>query len=144
MNMIRWNPQRDMMSFKRQFDKLFRDWDEEAPTRTAFWKPAVDIFETKDSLVMKVELPGVSKEDVKIDLDNQILTISGERKFENEVKEEDYHRIERAYGQFQRSFTLPNKVDAERIEASYREGLLEVVLPKKEEAKPRQIEVNVK
>lgn len=144
MNMIRWNPQRDMMNFKRQFDRLFSDYDEEAPTRTSFWKPAVDIFETKDSLVMKVELPGVKKEDVKIDLDNNLLSISGERKFESEVKEEDYHRIERAYGQFQRSFTLPNKVDGERIEARYENGMLEVVLPKKEEAKPRQISIKAK
>jgi len=144
MSMIRWNPNRELANFRRSFGRLFNEWDDEAPTRTSFWKPAVDIFETKDSLVMKVELPGVNKEDVKIDLDNQILTLSGERKFDHEVKEDDYHRIERAYGQFQRSFTLPNKIDAERIEAHYRDGMLEVVLPKKEEAKPRQININVK
>lgn len=144
MSIIRWNPHRDMVNFKRQFDRLFSDWDDEAPTRQSFFKPAVDIFENEDSLVMNMELPGVNKEDVKVDLDNNLLTISGERKFDSEVKEENYHRIERAYGQFQRSFTLSNKVDGEKIKAKYNNGVLEVVLPKKEEAKPRQINIDVK
>jgi len=104
----------------------------------------VDIYETGESVVVKAELPGLTKEQVGIEVKDGVLTLKGERKVEKEVKEENYHRIERAYGTFQRSFSLPATVDQEKISAVLKEGVLEVTLPKKEQAKPKQINVSVK
>jgi HSP20 family protein len=106
------------------------------------WTPPVDILETEDELLLKMDVPGVSLEQVDIRLENETLTIKGERKFE-QPQGKGYHRIERAYGTFARSFTLPNTVDTERVKADYRAGVLTVVLPKKELAKPRSIKVDI-
>ena len=144
MTLMRWDPYRSLLGFKRNMDRIFSDYDDDAPTQTSTWSPAVDIFETKDNLVLRAELPGVDKKDVKINVENNILSISGERKFSDEIKRDDYHRVERTYGSFFRSFTLPTRVDNEKIEAGYRDGVLEISLPKKEESKPRQIEIKVK
>jgi HSP20 family protein len=144
MAITRWDPYRNLVSMKREFDRLFRDWDEETPTSASHWRPAVDIYEDENEIVLDVEVPGLKKEDIKINIENDVLTITGERKFERENKEDNFHRIERAYGSFYRSFTLPNKVDSGRIEAKYNDGVLKVSLPKREEAKPRQIDVKVK
>lgn len=108
------------------------------------WAPSVDILETENEMLLKADLPGVDMKDVDIQLENGTLTLRGERKFESEKKEGGYHRIERSYGSFARSFTLPETVDAEAVKADYKNGVLTVTLPKKELAKPRQIRVEVK
>jgi HSP20 family protein len=108
------------------------------------WVPACDIYETEKEIVLKAELPGLKKEDVFVSIENSVLTIRGERKFEEEVKKENFHRVERSYGEFLRSFTLPAFIDATKILAEFKDGLLMVTLPKREEAKPKQIEVKVK
>jgi HSP20 family protein len=107
------------------------------------WAPAVDIYEGQNELVAKVDLPGIDEKDIDIRLENNTLTIRGERKFEKSVKEENYLRIERAYGSFTRTFSLPNTVNTEGINASYTNGVLTVQLPKREESKPKQVKVNV-
>jgi HSP20 family protein len=110
----------------------------------AAWAPACDIFETDNEIVVKAELPEVKKEDVKVSVENNILTIHGERKFSEETKRENYHRLERSYGEFTRSFTLPSFVDTGKINAEFKDGMLRVTMPKREEAKPKQVEVKVK
>jgi HSP20 family protein len=107
------------------------------------WAPAVDIYETEHELVVKADLPDVNPQDLDIHVENNILTIRGERKFENKVKEENYLRVERAYGSFSRSFSLANSVNSEAIKADYQNGVLTLSIPKREEAKPKQIKVNV-
>jgi HSP20 family protein len=154
MSLIRWNPTRDLATFpsdmfslqremNRMFDSFFRGVDEPSLFNST-WIPAVDVAEEDDAYVVKVELPGVNKDDVKITLESNILTIRGEKKAESEVKQKNYHRTERSYGSFQRSFTLPTTVKNDKIDATYRDGILTVALPKAEEAKPKQIEVKVK
>jgi HSP20 family protein len=115
-------------------------WDE-----TAGWLPPVDIVETKSELVVKADVPGLEKDNFKVSVENNVLTIKGEKKLEynEEDKEHNYHRMERTYGTFTRSFTLPNTVDTKRVKASYKNGVLEVSLPKAEESKPKEIEINV-
>jgi HSP20 family protein len=108
------------------------------------WAPACDIYETDHEIVIKAELPEVKKENVYVSFENNVLTIRGERKFEEEAKRENYHRIERSYGEFVRSFTLPTFVDTNKINAEFKEGVLRVMIPKREEAKPKQVEVKVK
>ena len=107
------------------------------------WTPSCDIYEADNHYVLKVELPGLKREDVKINIENNVLTIRGERKFEEETKRENFRRLERSYGEFMRSFTLPGEIDANHIKAEYKDGLLEVLLPKNERAKPKAIEVKV-
>ena len=107
------------------------------------WAPAVDIYETEHELVVKVDLPDVNPQDLDIHVENNLLTIRGERKFENKVKEENYLRIERSYGSFSRTFSLANSVNSEAIKADYQNGVLTLSIPKREEAKPKQIKVNV-
>jgi len=138
-NLIRWNP-----NLERLFDRAFTDFlapvGEDAVS-TRRWMPAVDIKETPEALTFSAELPGLTKEDVHITLDNNVLTIAGERKFEKDVKEENYHRLERSYGSFARSFTVPGNVRFDKVDASFANGVLNVVLPKADEAKPRKIEI---
>jgi HSP20 family protein len=107
------------------------------------WAPSCDIYETDNEIVVKAELPGVKKEDLKVNVDNNTLVIMGERKFEEETKRENYHRIEQSYGEFQRSFRLPTGIDAKKIAAEFKDGMLRVTLPKAEEAKPKSVEVKV-
>jgi HSP20 family protein len=127
----------------RFFDLPFAPFAEETLPLTK-WVPACDIYETDKEIVVKAELPGLNKEDVYVSVENNLLTIHGERKFENEVKRENFHRVERNYGEFLRSFTLPAFIDPNKILAEFKDGLLWVFLPKREEAKPKQIEVKVK
>ena len=154
MSLIRWKPTRDLTSFpsdmvslqremNRVFDSFFNGVDEPG-LLNGTWVPAVDVAEGDDTYTVKMELPGVNKEDVKITLESNILTIRGEKRAEGEVKEKNYHRTERSYGSFQRSFTLPTTVKNDKIDAVYKDGILTVTLPKAEEAKPKQIEVKVK
>ena len=121
-------------------DPLFRGMGEEWPLKA--WAPPCDIFETEKELVMKFELPEVKKEDVEVKLEQNVLTLRGERKFEGKTDRENYHRIERHYGEFMRSFSVPLYVDAARINAEFKDGVLKVRLPKSEKAKPKVIEIN--
>jgi HSP20 family protein len=144
-----WDPLRDLSSIQEKMNQLFEDTlsrtrGREEGLAAGMWTPAVDIYETGESVVVKAELPGLTKEQVGIEVKDGILTLKGERKVEREVKEENYHRVERAYGTFQRSFSLPASVDQEKIGATLKDGVLEVTLPKKEQAKPKQISVSVK
>jgi HSP20 family protein len=144
-SMNRWEPSRGAMTLQEQLNRVFgnlleRTGDESNLTP---WAPAVDIFETEHELVVKADLPDVNPQDLDIHVENNILTIRGERKFENKVKEENYLRIERAYGSFSRSFSLANSVKSEAIRADYKNGVLTLSIPKREEAKPKQIKVNV-
>lgn len=147
MAIIRRNdPFRDLLSLQ---DQLFRTFDsayrgtarEEEPSMVATWSPLVDVFEDADGITLKVELPEVEAKDVDIQVEGNALTVKGERKLEREDKREGYHRIERTYGTFARTFTLPSTVDAEHITAESKDGVLRVVLPKKAETKPRQIKI---
>jgi HSP20 family protein len=153
MAIVRWEPFRDLVSLQERMNRLF---DESFRSRAGAgagqddewalggtWAPAVDIYEQDGNIVLKAELPGVDPKDVDIRVENNVLTLRGERKLENDVKKENYHRVERTYGSFSRSFTLPNVVDTEKIKAEYKDGVLRVVLPKREEAKPKQISINV-
>src|SRR5271169_3774984 len=147
MAIVRWEPFRDLLTAQREFDRLFRGAfgsaasQEEATTRT--WAPPVDIYENGDNLVLKAELPGVNPDEVEIRVEDNTLYLKGERKFEKEVKEQNYHRVERTYGTFTRTFSLPNSVDADKVAANYKDGVLTLTMPKKEEAKPKTIKINV-
>lgn len=147
MAMVRWEPVRDLLTLQdrmnRMFDGGYRGGNEEDWALGGSWAPAVDIYEKDGNIVLKAELPGVDPKDVDVRVENNLLTLRGERKFDNEVKRDNYHRVERSYGAFSRSFTLPNVVDTGNIKAEYRDGVLHMTLPKREEAKPRQIQINV-
>jgi len=129
--------------FQNRFNRLFEPFLDEALPLTN-WVPACDIYETDKEIIVKAELPGLTKEDVFVSIENNVLMLRGERKFSEEVKRENFHRVERAYGEFVRSFTLPAFIDTPKILAEFKDGLLMVTLPKREEAKPKQIEVAVK
>ena len=145
MTLVRWNPVRDLAGMEidrlqRMFDGVFGDQGF-APVSQS-WMPAVDVYEdAKGDVVLKAELPAVKRDDIKLSMEDLTLTIEAERHVDTEVQRERYHRIERGYGAFRRSFALPATVDTSRIEASYQDGLLTIRLPRREESKPRQIEV---
>ncbi len=143
MAIVRWNPARELASMEvDRLNRMFADFYGEAFGQG--WIPPVDIFETDDhEVVLKAELPDMKREEINLTFENGVLTIRGERKFDEQIKRENYHRVERQHGTFSRSFTLPNTVDASRISASYKDGVLTVRLPQREEAKPKQIAVNV-
>jgi len=150
MQIVRWEPSRDLVSLQermnRVFDESFRgsarpnddDW-----ALGGSWAPAVDIYEKDGNIVLKAELPGIDAKSVDIHVENNVLTLRGERKFEEEVKKDNFHRVERAYGTFTRSFTLPTVVDTGKIKAAFKDGVLKLTLPKREESKPKQIQVEV-
>lgn len=142
-----WDPFVNVADLRKRMDDIFGEFFGRTPfrmaTTEAMWSPRVDIHETKDSILVQVELPGVKQEDIEISIVGDTLTLKGERKRETEVKEDQYHRIERSSGSFQRSILLPSVVDPNRVKATYRDGVLEIQLPKKEEAKPKEIKVEV-
>ena len=144
--LTRWDPFREFSTLQDRMNRLFRDnfteGRDEALTTTGF-APAVDVYEDEHNVTLKIEVPGIEEKDIDVRIENNILTVHGERKFEKEEKEENYRRIERQYGSFTRSFTLPNTVDAEKVSANYDKGVLKITLAKKAEAKPKQIKVNV-
>jgi len=147
MNIVRFDPIRDMAALQDRVNRIFADAyrrdNDDLMTRGA-WVPPVDIYETGNhELVLRAELPDVPREDIALRVENNTLTISGERKMDSEIKEQQYHRIERAYGTFSRAFTLPPTVDTSAIAAEYKNGVLTVRLPLREEAKPKQIQVQV-
>ena len=135
MAVVRWDPFRDLNMLQDRMNRLFLE------DAVATWSPAVDIFETEGEIVVKAELPGMDRKDIALNLENNVLTVKGDRRFEKETQEENYHRIERSYGGFSRTFSIPATVDAERIRADYKDGVLKIVLPKKEQAKPKQIRI---
>ena len=148
MTLVRWDPFRNVATLQdrinRMFDEAFlrsKELDEEVSL--ASWKPTVDIYDTDDALILKVELPGVDKEKVTVDVKDNLLTLKGERAIDKEIKEENYYRRERSFGSFYRSFTLPTTVNPEDIKATYKDGILTVEVPKAEEKKPKQITIDV-
>ena len=145
MAVTRWDPFRDLNVLQDRMNRLFenagRGWTAEEPAATTTWSPAVDIFETEGEIVVKAELPGIDRKDIVLHMENNVLTLRGERRLEKETKEENYHRIERSYGGFSRSFTIPTTVDEQNIRADYKDGILKIVLPKKEQVKPKQIKI---
>lgn len=146
MALTRWNPFRGLVSVQRDLDSMMEDffghthmfdWD------GGIWSPPVDITETDDNLVVSIEIPGMTKEDVKITLQDNVLTIRGEKKQETEKRDANYHRVERSYGSFTRSFSLPAAVEGEKIKAQYKDGLLKITLPKAEQVKPKEIPIAI-
>ena len=145
--LTRWEPVREFATLQDRMNRLFRDSfgtdsREEPLTTTAFAAP-VDVYEDEHNITLKIEVPGIEEKDIDVRIENNTLTVHGERKFEKEEKEENYRRIERQYGSFTRTFTLPSTVDTESVSANYEKGVLKVQLAKKAEAKPKQIKVNV-
>jgi len=147
MALARWNPAGDLMQMREEMDRLFNQFTrrgdgEEGTWIRGMWAPSVDIYENEDAFVLKAELPGFTKDDVQIELHNNRLTLRGERKQETEAKEDQYHRRERAYGRFERSFLLPTMIDADKVTATFKDGVLELRLPKSEAAKPKRIAIH--
>lgn len=148
MTIIRWTPARELATMQERMNRLFEDAmsvprraeDVAAP---ASFAPAVDIYETDREIVLKADLPGMQLKQIQIKVEDDVLSLSGERRLDAGVTEENYHRVERAYGAFSRGFSLPRTVDRDKIGASYKDGVLTVTLPKKEEVKPRQIKIDV-
>jgi HSP20 family protein len=143
--LTRWEPSRGLTTLQDQINRLFSGSLERTGEEASLsaWAPSVDIYETEHELVVKADLPEVDPKDLDIRVENNILTIRGERKFEKKVNEENYLRVERSYGSFARSFTLANTVNPEAIKADYQNGVLTLSIPKRDEAKPKQIKVNV-
>lgn len=148
MALTRWDPFRDLVTLQERMNRLFEDSLSRSKTTDEMamgaWTPAVDIFETPEEVVLRADLPGVDLSDIDVRIENNMLTLRGERKFLKEAKDEDYHRIERSYGTFSRSFQLPGAIDQNGIKATHKEGVLQVHLPKREETRPKQIKVEVK
>ncbi len=148
MAIVRWDPFKDLLRLQDEFNKFFEDQlakrvgSEELASSS--WIPPVDIYEDENNIVIKADLPGMDQKDIEVKVENNTLIIKGEKKFEDEEKKDNYHRIERFYGTFQRAFTLPDTVDVEKIKAAYKNGVLEITIPKKPETKPKQIKVEVK
>ena len=143
--LTRWDPFREFSTLQDRMNRLFRDsfGDREEALTTSTFAPAVDVYEDEHSVTLKIEVPGIDEKDIDVRVENNVLSVHGERKFEKEEKEENFRRVERQYGSFTRSFTLPNTVDTDSIQANYDKGILKIQLAKKAEAKPKQIKVNV-
>ncbi len=151
MSLVKWEPFREMAGLHGRLNRIFPDSFLgrvgsllEDSTVVRNWAPVVDIYETEDEVVLKAELPGMEKKDIHLEVRDHTLTLSGERKHEKEVKEENFHRVERSYGKFYRSFSLPSTVNGGEIKASMKDGVLEVNLPKVEKAKLKAIEIESK
>jgi len=153
MSIIRWNPARELLNMEREFNKLFNDFgkrigfsesDSKDEYENAVWMPLTDIKEDKDKYVVMLDLPGVTRDDVKVSYADGQLSISGERKQEKESKDSKFHRVERAYGRYYRSFTLPQQVKEDKIVAEFKDGQLTVTVPKAEETKPKELEIKIK
>jgi HSP20 family protein len=145
MAIIRWDPFRDLVTLREKMNRLFEEAysarGEERDLVSSSWSPSVDIYETEQALVLTAEVPGIEDKNIEIKLEDNTLTLKGDRKFEKETEEENYHRIERAYGSFYRSFSLPPHIDQDKIEAEHENGVLKITMPKKHEAKPRTVKV---
>jgi HSP20 family protein len=143
----RWDPFREFSTLQDRMNRLFRhsysEGGRDESLTTSNFAPAVDVYEDEHNVTLKIEVPGIDEKDIDVHIENNVLTVHGERKFEKEEKEENYRRVERQYGSFARSFTLPSTVDPEKVTANYEKGVLKISLAKKAEAKPKQIKVNV-
>jgi HSP20 family protein len=148
MALARWDPMREMMTMREQMNRLVNEFfgrgggEEAEGWVSGGWTPPVEIYDTEDALMVRVELPGVAKEDVHVEVHENTLSLRGERKPDPSIKESQYHRQERAYGPFQRAFRLPVQVDTAKVQATYRNGLLELRIPKSEVAKPKHIAIS--
>jgi len=146
-NMMRWDPFRDLMSIQNELNRLFGrtyaggDGDSGGSTLAGAWVPPIDIFETKDTFVVSMELPGIEPDAVDVSVEDSVLTVKGERRFSSDVDEDSFHRVERRYGQFVRTLSLPATADAEKVVATFDKGVLTIEIPKSEQAKPRKIEI---
>ncbi len=148
MALVRWDPFRNVSTLQDRINRMFnetlpRAWDNGEDLALRDWNPAVDIFDREDSIVIHAELPGVKKEDVSVEFKENVLTLKGQRQCDAEIKEECFYRRERTFGSFQRAFTMPDGIDVEKIKASYRDGVLEIAIPKLAEKRPKQIEVKI-
>ena len=146
MAITRWDPFRDLGILQERMNRVFEDaavrgWKNDEPSATTSWSPAVDIYETDSEIMVQAELPGIDRKDIALQLENNVLTLKGDRRFEKETNHENYHRIERSYGGFSRAFTIPTIVDEDKIRADYRDGILKIALPKKEQVKAKQIKI---
>jgi len=146
MAITRWDPFRDLSILQERMNRVFEDaavrgWKNDEPSSTTSWSPAVDIYETDSEIMVQAELPGVDRKDIALQLENNVLTLKGDRRFEKETNQENYHRIERSYGGFSRAFTIPTIVDEDKIRADYKDGILKIALPKKEQVKAKQIKI---
>ncbi|KAF0218460.1 MAG: HSP20 family [Geobacteraceae bacterium] len=147
MAIVKYNPFGELRAMQEQMNRLLDlAWNREAgeELKEGIWQPPVDIYEDENSVVIKAELPGVDQNDIQVKIEDSTLTLRGERKLDQTVKKENFHRVERYYGSFQRSFSLPHTVDQEKVKASCEKGILTITLPKKEETRPKQITVEVK
>jgi len=153
MAIVKWNPAKELLNVEREFNRFFNTFGRhfgissgeiEEEFENAVWMPLTDIIEGKDNYVLKLDLPGVSKNDVKISYSDGQLMISGERKQEKESKDSKYHRVERSYGKYYRSFTLPQKIQEDKIDAEFKDGQLTITVPKSEEAKPKELDIKIK
>lgn len=146
MPIIRWEPFRDLLATQERMNRLFNEtlgrFPGEEGLHAGSWIPPVDVYETEQNIVLKAELPGVDPNDVEASVHDGTLYLKGERKHETEVKEENYHHVERSYGSFARTFTLPASVDAEKVKAEFADGILTLTMPKREEAKPKRIKIS--
>ena len=146
MAVIRWDPFRDLNTLQDRMNRLFEEANRggraDEPTATTSWSPSVDVFETEESIVVKAEVPGVDPKEIELSLENNVLTLKGDRRFEKETKDENYHRIERSYGGFSRSFSIPALVEEAGIKADYKDGVLTIVLPKTQKTRPKQIQID--
>jgi HSP20 family protein len=147
MAIIRWRPFRDVVSIQDEMNRLFDDFFGRPVARTdwteGMWNPSVDVSEDKDNVILRAEMPGMTKEDVKISIQDGVLTLKGEKKQEKVEKDKNYHRIERSYGSFCRSFQLPTSVKSDKVKATYKDGVLSITLPKSEEVKPKEIPISI-
>jgi HSP20 family protein len=142
MALVRWDPFRDLTALETEVNRLFSRASGDVADRQS-WTPAIDVVETDDAIVLKAELAGLDPKDINIEVQDNVLTVSGERRFQEEVKEDKYYRIERRYGSFSRSLALPPTADESKVEAKYDNGVLEITVPKAEVAKPKKITVAV-
>ncbi len=145
MAIIRWDPFRDIITLREKMNRLFEDAvisrGEDKDMISSTWTPTVDIYENENSLVLTAEVPGVDENNIEIKIEDNTLTLKGERNFEKETSEENYHRIERSYGSFYRSFSIPRNIDQEKIKAEHDNGVLRITMPKKHELKPKTVKV---
>jgi HSP20 family protein len=145
--LTRFEPFREFSTLQERINRAFRESyngaDRDDSLTTSSFAPAVDVYEDEHQVTLKIEVPGIDEKDIDVQVENNVLTVHGERKIEKEEKEENYRRVERQYGSFTRTFTLPQTVDTEKVSATYDKGVLKIALPKKAEAKPKQIKVNV-
>lgn len=148
MTLVRWTPFRDLMDIQNEVNRLFNTYatgsSQSRESGQVIWQPLVDIAETEDEITVTAEIPGMNKEDVKISIQDNVLSLKGEKKRETEEKAANLHRVERLYGSFERAFSLPSTVQTDKVMAEYKDGLLTIRLPKAEDAKPKEIDISVK